>query len=45
MPRRFLVFVAALVVAALAIAFTFLGSGATKNTVPGPEAGVQQTTR
>lgn len=45
MHRRLPVFVAALVVLALVIAFMFLGSGATKNTGPAPEAGVPSTTR
>lgn len=45
MPPRFLVFVAALVALALIVAFVFLGTGATKNTAPMPEAGVPATAR
>jgi hypothetical protein len=45
MPRWFLAFVAAIATLAVVIAFTFLGSGATKNTVPMPETGVKETTK
>ncbi|GJD30273.1 hypothetical protein PMNALOAF_1517 [Methylobacterium adhaesivum] len=45
MPRRFLVFIVALVALALTIAFFFVGSGATKNTVPMQEGNIPTTTR
>ena len=45
MPRWFLAFIAAVATLALVIAFLFLGSGATKNTVPMPEPGVKETTK
>jgi hypothetical protein len=44
-PRKFLVFIVALLALALVIAFVFLGSGATRNTVPMPEGGIPATTK